>query len=252
MRRAGDKPPGGAAHLVQLLHQVGLGVQAARCIDDQHTGRARLGRGAGVVEGSRWIAARLRLDHRHAGPRGPHLKLFDRRRAKRVCRAHHHRAALRGVVRGQLACGGRLAGAVDAHHHYNFGRGRGNHIFRRYFVEHLLQLELQQPLQLVAALDSLAQATLAQALDNLARGGGTDVGGKQHRLQLRQRCLVHLARQRQHRPDRLGEGVARARHCLPHAVEEAAFLLDSRRVPIRVEILAFLCCFRVRPALAKK
>ena len=51
MRSAGDKLFGGAAHLVELFHEVGLGVEAAGGVDDEDVGVAGFGGGAGVVEG---------------------------------------------------------------------------------------------------------------------------------------------------------------------------------------------------------
>ena len=62
MRCAGDQFFGGATHLVELLHQVGLGVEAAGGIDDEDVGSARLSGGAGVVERGGGIATLFGLD----------------------------------------------------------------------------------------------------------------------------------------------------------------------------------------------
>ena len=48
---AGDESLRGATHLVELLHEVGFGVEAAGGVDDEDLRAARLGGGAGVVEG---------------------------------------------------------------------------------------------------------------------------------------------------------------------------------------------------------
>ena len=50
VRRAGDQARGGAAHLVELVHQSGLGVQAAGCVHVEILNAARLGGGNGVIE----------------------------------------------------------------------------------------------------------------------------------------------------------------------------------------------------------
>jgi len=51
VRGAGDKFFGGAAHLVEFLHQVGFGVEAACRVYDEDLGAAGFCGGAGIVEG---------------------------------------------------------------------------------------------------------------------------------------------------------------------------------------------------------
>ena len=161
----------------------------------------------------------------------PHLKLFNRRRAKRIRRAQQHRPALPAIIRRQLAGGSGLARAVYAHHHHHFGGTPATTSSRRNLIQHLLQLDLQQPLQFLAALDPMPQPALPQVLNDRLRRRPADIRRQQHRLQLRQRGLVDLARQRQHRPNRLGERVARPRHRLPHAVEETTLLRRAGSIP---------------------
>ena len=48
---SGDEALGGAAHLVELLHEVGLGVEAACCVHDKDLRATGFGGGAGIVEG---------------------------------------------------------------------------------------------------------------------------------------------------------------------------------------------------------
>ena len=50
VRCAGDEFFRGAAHLVELLHEVGLGVEAACGVDDEDLRASGFGGGAGVVE----------------------------------------------------------------------------------------------------------------------------------------------------------------------------------------------------------
>jgi len=64
--------------------------------------------------------------------------------------------------------------------------------------QHSLQLNLQQPLQLRAALDPLMQPALPQILDDRLRRRAANIRPQQNHLQLGQRRLVDLARQRKH------------------------------------------------------
>ena len=75
--RAGDEPFSGAAHLVELFHEVGLGVEAAGGVDEENACGAGFGGGAGVVERGGGIAALAGLDDLDAGALGPDLKLLD-------------------------------------------------------------------------------------------------------------------------------------------------------------------------------
>ena len=62
VRGAGDEARGGAAHLVELFHEVSFGVEAAGGVDEEDVGGAGLGGGAGVVERGGGIATLLGLD----------------------------------------------------------------------------------------------------------------------------------------------------------------------------------------------
>ena len=59
--RAGNETRSRAAHLVEFVHEAGLGVQAAGGVDVEIVDGARLGGGDGVVEDGRGVAARLVL-----------------------------------------------------------------------------------------------------------------------------------------------------------------------------------------------
>jgi hypothetical protein len=69
--RAGDEAGGGAAHLVELVHEAGFGVEAAGGVDVEIVDGAGFGGGDGVVEDGRGVAALASLDHFDAGARGP-------------------------------------------------------------------------------------------------------------------------------------------------------------------------------------
>ena len=73
-----------AAHLVQLLHQVGLRVQTAGGIDQQDVRRARFCGRRRVEERCRGIAALPGLDESDAGALRPDLELLDGRGAEGV------------------------------------------------------------------------------------------------------------------------------------------------------------------------
>ena len=83
-----------ALHLLQLLHQVALRVQATRGVGDQHVGAARLRGLHRVEDDGGGVGARGLRDHRHAVALAPDLQLLDRGRAERVARREHDLAAL--------------------------------------------------------------------------------------------------------------------------------------------------------------
>ncbi len=129
MGRRGDHLLETAVDLVQLLHEVVLGVEPPGRVDE-HPGRA-LGQGAGgPVEGDGCrIAPHLVADDRHPGPLAPALQLVDGRGPEGVPGHHEHSFAPGLEVGGQLAQGRGLAHAVDAHQQDHLGaiglEGRG-------------------------------------------------------------------------------------------------------------------------------
>src|SRR6202044_3403466 len=77
VRSAGQEALGGAAHLVELLHEVGLGVEAAGGVDEKDASVAGLGGGEGVEERGGGIATLARLDEVDVGALGPDFELLD-------------------------------------------------------------------------------------------------------------------------------------------------------------------------------
>ena len=77
MRGAGDEAVGGADHLVELFHEVGLGVEATGGVDDEDGGGAGFGGGEGVEECGGRVAALFGLDDVDAGALGPDFELLD-------------------------------------------------------------------------------------------------------------------------------------------------------------------------------
>jgi methionine synthase I (cobalamin-dependent) len=115
--RAGNQLGGGAAHLVQLVHQAGFGVQAAGGVHNQLVDLARLGGGDGVVKHGRRVAAVAGLDHLHAGARGPDFKLLDGRGAEGVGGAEENGAVLRAriaIIDGAMGTTIRTYGMTEA------------------------------------------------------------------------------------------------------------------------------------------
>ena len=123
MGGARDLPPGHAVHLAQLGHEVGLGMEPARGVD-QHD----------VVAAGHRHAQAVGEDGGGIGPFGPpveralralrpDLELLRGRGPERVGRAEQHRAALRSPRGGQLADGGGLARPVHPDHEDHPGPG---------------------------------------------------------------------------------------------------------------------------------
>ncbi len=90
----------GAAHFVELVHEAGLGVEAACGVDVEILNGAGLGGGDGVVEHRCRVAALFGLDHLNAGARGPDFKLLDGGGAKCVGSAEQDGVALRAAPGG--------------------------------------------------------------------------------------------------------------------------------------------------------
>ena len=123
MRRVRDEARGGAAHFFELVHEAGLGVEAAGSVDVEVGDVARFSGGDGVVENGRGVAALAGLDHFHAAAGGPDFQLLDGCGAEGVGGAEEDGAVLRAAPGSQLAAGGGLAGAVDADQECDLGRG---------------------------------------------------------------------------------------------------------------------------------
>ena len=103
-----------AVQFLQFLHEIVLGVQAARRIEEQIVHPARLRGGDGVMGhrgGIRPIAAG---DDFHLEAVAPHLDLLDGRGAERVAGGEQDGFFLRLEIMRQLGAGRGLSRAVDA------------------------------------------------------------------------------------------------------------------------------------------
>ena len=86
MRRAGQFLVHDAMQLLQFLHEIVLGVEAAGGVDEQVIGFAGLRGGDSVVRDGGGIGAVSAGDHRHVQALAPEFELLDGRGAKRVAR----------------------------------------------------------------------------------------------------------------------------------------------------------------------
>ena len=214
------------AHLFKFRHQIGLGVQTASRVDDHVVSLARRGSLQGIKQHCRGISSSLGLDHFRAGALSPNFELLDGGGAKGIGGAHQNVLALRAKHLCQLADSRGLAGPVYSHDEDDFGRavdflnrlrvGRGQN--RQQFL-------FQQALQFVDVLDLLAVGLLAQLLEDLVRGGCTQVGANQGRFQVVESVAVDFLVEGNRVFDALGQVLARARDGFLHTVQETRFLL---------------------------
>ena len=210
------------AHLAQLVHQVLLGVQPPGGVADHHVVPARA-RGLDRVEHhGAGVGARLAAHDLAAGPLGPQGQLLGRRGAEGVARGQQHRAAeLLLQVPGDLADRGGLAAAVDPHHEDHRGLlGEGDRV--AVHARGLGQQLAQAPCEVLAALQLAGLRLVLEPLDDRGRGGRAHVGVDQRLLEVLEGLVVERL---EHRGLELGaERLARLRHVLAQAAEEAAAL----------------------------
>ena len=121
VRRAGIEPRQHALDLLELVHQMSLGVQPPRGVGDQDVDVARARGLQAIEDDGGGLGARLLGDDGHPIALGPDLQLFARRGAKGIAGGEHDAAALGEQPVRQFADGGGLAGAVDADHQDHVG-----------------------------------------------------------------------------------------------------------------------------------
>jgi len=221
-RRSGQLAREDAIDLLEFFHQVGLGVQAARGIHDQHVDASGPRRLAGIVDDGGRIGPRGVGDQIASGALRPDGQLVDRRRAEGVGRSQKDGAPLSLQTMGEFADRGRLAGTVHPEHH-QAGRRRieaqGDGI-----AEHVKE-NLAQGAQSGCLVCGVAAGS--ELLQDALRGGGAHVGFDQRDFQLfeelRRRGAGDLTEPRyQLRPrpgealpqtvESIHEGVGKSRH----------------------------------------
>ena len=192
VRRARDLAADDAVNLLELLHEVGLRLQAACCVDDQHVDLARDGCLDGVEGDSRRVGSLLVLNDGHARALAPDLELVDGRRAEGVGRGEQDRLALALVVGGELADRRRLARAVDADDEQDrrplLGDAR-RILARRQDLDNLL---LQERLEVFRRVDLLLLDALAHGRHELVRRLDADVRHDERLLELVEQVIVDV------------------------------------------------------------
>ena len=179
------------AHLLQLLHQVVLGMQASGGIGDQHVDAAGLG-GLHRVEDHRGgVGAGVLGDHRDAVALAPDLQLLHGGGAEGVAGGQHDLLALELQLLRQLADGGGLAHAVHPDHQDHIGLARDVDLQRLlHRAQQAGQLFLQRLVQRAAVGQLLARHALGQVLHDQGGGLDADVGGQQARLDVVEQVVV--------------------------------------------------------------
>ena len=219
------------AELAQLLHQVGLGVEAAGGVDQEHVGAPGPGRGQ-AVEGDRGrVGALLVADHRGADAVGPDGQLLGGGGPEGVGGGQHRLLALLGQGQGQLAHGGGLAGAVDADdQHDPWSLLVGEQVEGEGPVRGADGVQQLGPEQLAQgrAAGPLGPGPGPQALDQLAGGGHADVGRQQGLFQLLP-GLVVVGAPGQQAGHAAGQGGPGAAEALAEAAPGGDDLLGGRR-----------------------
>ena len=175
VRRARQALLDHAADLGELLHQVGLRVQASRGVDDDDVAPAGARRLDRVVGDRGGVAAARRADEVGAGPLGPDLQLLLGRGAKRVGRGQDDAVPVLAQHRGELSDRRRLARAVHADDEHDARPLL--HGERARVAEQALELLRQRRAKVAVG------AARLQPLHELGRGGHADVGHDQRLLE---------------------------------------------------------------------
>ena len=206
-------------YFLQLAHEVGGGVQAPGRVDEHELGTGRFGALQRVVAHARRIGSALAGDHLHSGAARPHLKLLDGGGAEGVGRAQDDRATRIGFRLGELAHGGGLARAVDAHEQHHgliaaedvgpgLREGTGDLVVQE--VEHRIGVGQR-----------LTGGLVAQVLHDVAGRRPAHIRQDERFFQALPELLVQIGSTVQKDVHRLLELVARAGKPLADAIEKA-------------------------------
>ena len=221
--------------LLQLLHQVPLGLQPAGRVDEDDVGAARSRRLDPVERHGPGIGAGLAAHDRDIEPPGPDLELLAGRRPEGVTRHDHRAVAFLLRAMSDLGERGGLADAVDPHDQDDFrlaGPGRTSlgrcRAAGRSAGGDRLPLAAQDPLrdlrehaaQRGRVLDLLLAYPRLEAADQLRRGGGSDVAAEEHRLEVIVELVVDLFVLREDLDDLLGHDLAGLLEPLGDLLEE--------------------------------
>jgi hypothetical protein len=172
--------------VAQLVHQLGVDLQTARGVDDDDVAAEARGFFERVARDRDGIA-RLRVE-RHVDTTGEHAQLLDRGRALEVGTDEQRLQPLGFQEPRELACGGRLSGALQAGEHEH-GRRLGAHRqLAGLAAERLDQLvvdDLDELLRRVQVLRQLrADGLLLDALDERPHDADVHVGFEERHADL--------------------------------------------------------------------
>ena len=193
MRRRGIDLPDDADDFFKLVHQLGLVLQPAGGVDQQHVELALARRGQCVEGKARGIRPLRARDDRRFGALAPDLQLLDGGGAKGIAGRQHHLAAFGGKFCRELADGGGLAGAVDADHENDERLLRlvdDERLCHR--SKHLLDFGRDHRFDVVGR-DRLVVAAVAHRRRNARRHFGSQIGAQQHVLDVLEHGAVELA-----------------------------------------------------------
>ncbi len=123
MRGSREGFVGDPADLLELLHEVGFGVEAASGVYEDDVTAAVLGSLDGVEDDGCGIAATFPFHKLYFSFFSPFLELFGGSGSKGICSSHEDLFPFGGVPLGQLGDGGGLAVAIGADNKDHVGLG---------------------------------------------------------------------------------------------------------------------------------
>ncbi len=209
--------------LFQLLHEVGLGVQPSRGVDEEQIVALRPGPVQGLVGHGRWIRSGGLGIEAHSHALGPDLELFDGRGPKGVPRGDEGVVPLHAGPVGQLGDGGGLAHPVHAKHEHDFRGNRLDPLGRR--GEHRGQLLLEELLEFLGRGGSALPDPSFQGVHQGGRGLEPYVRGDEDLLQLLPELLPKVVAAAEKPVDASGELVPGLGQAAGELLEEPVALV---------------------------
>src|SRR5229473_1825963 len=216
-----DAALGGAVELGQLVHEVGLGVQAPRRVHQQHVHITRRGCLHRVEDHRGRVGARDLVDDVHLDPAAPLLELLDSRRAKGVGGGDQHPLTVGLEPSRHLRGAGGLARPVDAQHEDDGGMGVEDERRGR-AREGVLEEAMQGGAHVLGGDGAAPLDLVPNALDEGARRGRSQIRRDQGLLELLQHRLVHRTGDGEDGPQALVHQLEGAPQSLPDALPEGA------------------------------
>lgn len=186
--------------LGEFLHQTGLVVESAGCVDEHHIHIVGFRGGYSVECHSGGVAPFLLFDHRYADSLSPEFQLGNRCLAECVGGSDHHFVACLLVLVGKFANGGGLAYTVDTHYHYYVGLFilwdfKVSETLLRFFgfYKHIRDLFAEKTVELGGTHIFVAGGTIAKKVDDFEGGIHSDVACDKRLLKVVEHLVVYLA-----------------------------------------------------------